>query len=91
LKEQPNPIEAFTKYDYEFIKKQLQGYLNPGEEVAAPAEPTEAVAPVAAPTPAPVAPSIIPGTGIMEEKAFSMEAATVGKQNTVSKFDDLFS
>jgi len=91
LKEQPNPIEAFTKYDYEFIKKQLQGYLNPGEEVAAPAEPTEAVASVTVPTPAPVAPSIIPGTGIMEEKAFSMEAATAGKQNTVSKFDDLFS
>ena len=29
LKEQPNPAEVFTQYDYDFIKKQLQNYLNP--------------------------------------------------------------
>lgn len=29
LKEQPNPKEIFTQYDYDFIKKQLNSYLNP--------------------------------------------------------------
>lgn len=85
LKEQPNALEAFTEYDYEFIKKQLQSYLNPGEETTqAPAEPTESS------EPAVTTPSPIPGTGIMEDKAYSLETATVGKQNSVSKFDDLF-
>jgi hypothetical protein len=37
LKEQPNALEVQTQYDYEFIKKKLQEYLNPGEEVASPA------------------------------------------------------
>tara|TARA_Y100000361_G_C11125828_1_gene325866 strand:+ start:261 stop:1052 length:792 start_codon:yes stop_codon:yes gene_type:complete len=32
LKTQPNPTEVFTQYDYDFIKKQLQNYLSPGEE-----------------------------------------------------------
>ncbi len=43
LKEQPDPNEAFTQYDYEFIKKQLQSYLNPNAEEAntPPAQPTE--------------------------------------------------
>lgn len=29
LKTQPNPIESFRKYDYEFIKKRLEEYLAP--------------------------------------------------------------
>lgn len=88
LKEQPNALEAFTEYDYEFVKKQLQNYLNPSEEATqAPAEPTETSEPVVAAAPAP---SPIPGTGIMEEKAYSLENATAGKQNSVNKFDDLF-
>jgi hypothetical protein len=46
LKTQPNPTEVFTQYDYDFIKKQLQGYLNPGsEETTTP----EAVTPPAPP------------------------------------------
>jgi hypothetical protein len=32
LKTQPNPTEVHTQYDYDFIKKQLQNYLNPGSE-----------------------------------------------------------
>lgn len=88
LKEQPNALEAFTEYDYEFVKKQLQNYLNPSEEATqAPAEPTETSEPVTTAAPAP---SPIPGTGIMEEKAYSLESATAGKQNSVNKFDDLF-
>jgi hypothetical protein len=94
LKDQPNALEVQTQYDYEYIKKKLQEYLNPGEEVttppATPTEPTEAVGSVTVPTPTPVAPSVIPGTGIMEEKAFSLEAATAGNKSTVNKFDDLF-
>ena len=48
LKEQPNPLECFTKYDYAFIKKQLQAWLNPEEatEEATPAA-TSAAAPIA--------------------------------------------
>ena len=45
LKEQPDPSEAFTQYDYDFIKKQLQNYLNPNAEETntPPAQPAEAV------------------------------------------------
>ena len=42
LKTQPDPSEVFTQYDYDFIKKQLQGYRNPTAEEASPAAvPTE--------------------------------------------------
>lgn len=86
LKEQPNPMESFTEFDYEYIKKQLQQYLSPGEEATqAPAEPAESVQPVTA-----AQPSAVPGTGIMEEKGYSLENATVGNKSTVNKFDDLF-
>lgn len=36
MKNQPNPIESFKKYDYEFIKTKLEEYLNPteGEQAA---------------------------------------------------------
>ena len=81
LKTQPNPLEAFTTFDYDYIKKQLQLYLNP--DVEAVQAPTEISQPVSEP-------SVIPGTGIMEEKAFSLETATAGKKSTVGKFDDLF-
>ena len=42
LKDQPNPVEVFTQYDYDYIKKQLQGYLDPNsvEETALPAADT---------------------------------------------------
>jgi len=48
LKEQPNPTEVFTQYDYDFIKKQLQNYLNPNSDetettvAATPSEPAKA-------------------------------------------------
>jgi len=29
LKEQPDPNDSFTVYDYDYIKRQLKGYLNP--------------------------------------------------------------
>lgn len=87
LKEQPNPVDTFTQFDYEYIKKQLQGYLNPGESEATPAEPTEAIEPVA--------PPVVEETDLdkalgSQKTDFTLETATAGKKDTVSKFDDLF-
>jgi hypothetical protein len=47
LKEQPNPIEVHREYDYNFVKKQLQLYLDPN--AAAEATPAPAAAAPAAP------------------------------------------
>lgn len=32
LEEQPEPLEVFTQYDYEYIKKQLKNYLDPNDD-----------------------------------------------------------
>ena len=75
LKEQPNPVEVHTEYDYDFIKKQLQNYLNPGSaEENAPAAGAE--------TP--------PESSSPQKTDFTLETATAGNKDTVSKFDDLF-
>lgn len=88
LKDQPNALEVQTQYDYEFIKKKLQEYLNPGEEVAeAPATPTEAIAPVAPAVEAPTALETALGSNKTD---FTLETATAGNKSTVNKFDDLF-
>lgn len=75
MKEQPNPLESFTQYDYEFVKKQLQSYLSPdgAEEVAAsPAEETlKAVE--------------TPSSDLFES------APAPKKTDVVTQFDDLFS
>ena len=82
LKEQPNPKEVHNEYDYAFIKKQLQGYLDPSSVAeAAPAAPTNSN--IDTSLPASLGQEKVPA-------AFTTEAATVGKQDTVSKFDDLF-
>jgi len=47
LKEQPNPMDAFTKYDYDFVKRQLMKYLDPNvEDTEEAAEPAKPVTPV---------------------------------------------
>lgn len=85
LKEQPNPIEAFTQFDYEYIKKQLQQYLTPGEVAEGPAEASEPT------TSVDQAPATDLDKALGSHKTdFTLESATVGKKNTVSKFDDLF-
>ena len=87
LKEQPNPLDSFTQFDYEYIKKQLQAYLNPGEEaLQAPAVPTEPSEPATAPA----AETDLDKALGSNKTDFTLETATAGKQNTVSKFDDLF-
>ena len=90
LKEQPNALEVQTQYDYEFIKKKLQEYLNPGEEVAT-------AAPVAAESIAPVAPAAVvaeetdlSATLGNHKTDFTLETAVTGNKSTVNKFDDLF-
>ena len=88
LKDQPNALEVQTQYDYEFIKKKLQEYLNPGEEVAeAPATPTEAIAPVAPAVEAPTALETALGSNKTD---FTLETATAVNKSTVNKFDYLF-
>jgi pyruvate/2-oxoglutarate dehydrogenase complex dihydrolipoamide acyltransferase (E2) component len=75
LKTQPNPIESFNQYDYEFIKGKLEAYLAPEGEtipVSAPAPVVEEM-PAAAPAPS------------------SFKVQTQSKATTTSKFDDLFS
>jgi hypothetical protein len=83
LKDQPNALEVQTQYDYEFIKKALQKYLNPGEEdTTPPAVPTESIAPVAEPE--------LPASLGSNKTDFTLETATAGNKSTVNKFDDLF-
>ena len=75
LKKQPNPSETFTQYDYDFIKKKLQEYLDPNAvEESAPAAGSE--------TP--------PESSSSQKTDFTLETATAGNKDTVSKFDDLF-
>ena len=75
LKEQPNPVEVHNEYDYDFIKKQLQNYLNPGSaEENAPAAGAETT----------------PESSSPQKTDFTLETATAGNKDTVSKFDDLF-
>lgn len=89
LKDQPNALEVQTQYDYEYIKKKLQEYLNPGEEVTTPpATPTEAIAPVS--TPAPEAPTALTAALGSNKTDFTLENAVEGNKSTVNKFDDLF-
>jgi len=76
LKSQPNPTEVHTEYDYDFIKKQLQGYLNPGAEEATTTEST--------------ADKSLPESLGQQKTDFTLETATAGNKDTVSKFDDLF-
>jgi len=80
LKEQPNPVEAFTQYDYDFIKKQLQGHLDPGsvEEPQAGEQSTS------------TKDTSLPESLGQEKTDFTLETATAGNKDTVSKFDDLF-
>lgn len=78
LNEQPDPVAAFTKYDYDFIKKQLQGWLNPEAEGTEEAPAPQAAAPAPTPAPTPAAPP-----------AYTLETAQP-KPNVVDKFDELF-
>ena len=77
LKEQPVPVESFTQYDYDFIKKQLASYLDPNT-----AEEGQS-----APATQPAAPAATPAKPASD---FTFQNAAEGKKDTVSKFDELF-
>ena len=72
LKEQPDPMEVHKPMQYDFVKKQLQKYLDPTAttEEDLPAAGAETTAPA--------------------KSDFTLETATTGNQDTVSKFNDLF-
>lgn len=76
LKEQPKALEVYNKYDFEFIKKKLQEYLNP-EEVNEEATSAKDI------------PS--PPTTSNSSSNFTLEnQVKPASNNPVSKFDDLF-
>lgn len=83
LKEQPNPLESFNQYDYEFIKARLQAYINPSEEGEIPAKDPE---------PASEENSTgLPESDIKGDEEFDLEMPVKkGKKSATDKFDDLF-
>lgn len=76
LKEQPKALDSFRKYDFQFIKTQLENWLtssdHPATQNAAPA-PVAQPAPVAAPAP-----------------NYSLQSQTVAKPSVTENFDKLF-
>jgi len=81
LKSQPKPIESFTEYDYDFVKKQLKSYLDPtsvAEETPPAQESDKKVE------------DKLPESLGQQKTDFTLETATAGNKDTVSKFDDLF-
>lgn len=99
LKDQPNPIDSFNHPDYEFIKKQLQGYLTPGEETTPETKQQEAPKSEAKSPSKPKEGPTKKDYSVMpefESKAdaldsnFSLQAAKGEKSDAVSKFDSLF-
>lgn len=74
LKEQPNPLECFKKYEYDYMKTQLQSYLMPTEE------PSTEVAENAKEE----------STEAEEPKQVEAPAPKAKKASTASKFDELF-
>lgn len=77
MKEQPNPAEVYTEYDYNFIKKQLQNYLDPNSNDDEAVEDSNTD-------------TSLPESLGSQKTDFTLENATQGKKDTVSKFDDLF-
>lgn len=79
LKEQPNPSETFTQYDYEFIKRQLLNFIEPGNSEGD--EEPETAPEVATKS-----------TSTASKKSdFTLETAAEGKKSTMDRYSDLFS
>ena len=80
MKQQPEPLGSFTEYDYDFVKKKLKEYLDPNaaveEKEPVQEEKTE---------------DKLPESLGQQKTDFTLETATAGNKDTVSKFDDLFS
>jgi len=80
LKEQPNPIESFSEYDYEFIKRKLKEYLDPNAAVEENKQAEDKKDNT----------DKLPESLGQQKTDFTLESATAGNKDTVSKFDDLF-
>jgi hypothetical protein len=76
IKNQPVAVDSFSKYDFNFIKKQLENYLSGGEETAE----------ESAPAPIQSAPAAVQAP----KQSFTLESVVAEKKDAVSQFDDLF-
>lgn len=74
MKEQPKALEVYNKYDFEFIKRKLQEYLDP--------ETAEEETTAESSSPAPSQPA--------STSNFTVESNTKQAATPVNKFDDLF-
>lgn len=86
-KTQPKPMESFSKYDYDFIKKQLQAWLNPEEAEESSTTEQSATAGSSSST------NGVGGTPQSSTKNFSLETHSSGEtkaEKTMSAFDDVF-
>lgn len=76
LKEQPNPLEIYTQYDYDFIKKQLQNHLSPDGTSNDEEEEGLNI-------------GTLPGEGNSSNN-YTLEASPNKGPSTLNKFDDIF-
>ena len=74
-KEQPDPLKSFSKYDFDFIKRNLENWLSGNEDGGD-----------SAPAPVQAAPSATQAAS----NNFTVETQAPKKADTVSQFDDLF-
>lgn len=88
LNEQPNPLDCYQRYDYDYIKKQLDTFINGGVAPNAPVASTEAAS---------EGNTAVPETSVKESKPAEMKLQTTepvkpkaAPKSVVSKFDDLF-
>ena len=79
---QPEPLQSFTEYDYDFVKKKLKEYLDPNAVEESPAPPAQGSDKKQE--------DKLPESLGQQKTDFTLETATVGNKDTVSKFDDLF-
>jgi hypothetical protein len=77
LKNQPNPLESYNQYDYDFIKNKLMAFLSP--------EDSESADPLAASVTS--TPTVVAST---PSSAAVFELEGKPKVNTNSSFDSLF-
>ena len=90
VKEQPNPTESFPQYDYEFMKERLQEYLDPDSANSSDDEEENQASTSNSSTGGTVETASTPAPAPVKSN-FTLENATEGKKDVVSKFDDLFS
>jgi len=84
LKEQPNPLEVYNQYEYDFIKKQLQNYLSPESSTD-----EQTTTQSSNQTQEMNLGSFGDNKGD-DPSSFSLESQSEGKSSTLNKFDDIF-